>query len=144
VSPNGNYLASGDEDGNLAVWNTKTSKILRKYALPNKVVDNVSWAPSDSPYCLLLCANEEQVHIFAPALYSHDVNASTRTAFESCKKSYALDKAANDKKEQFCKWDWLKDYRGEPMVTLTLKNVVSRLVWHAKGDYFATMAHNVQ
>jgi ribosome biogenesis protein ERB1 len=63
---------------------------------------------------------------------------------ETAEKSYKLDKAANDKKEQYCKWEWSKDYRGEPMVTLTLKNIISKLVWHAKGDYFATMAHNVQ
>lgn len=39
LSPNGLFLASGDEDHNLVIWNTRTSKILRKYKLPNKVVD---------------------------------------------------------------------------------------------------------
>jgi ribosome biogenesis protein ERB1 len=30
------------------------------------------------------------------------------------------------------------------MVTLTLKNVISKVFWHPKGDYLATMAHNIQ
>jgi hypothetical protein len=30
------------------------------------------------------------------------------------------------------------------MVTLTLKHVISNVCWHPKGDYLATMAHNLQ
>ena len=41
ISPNGLYLASGDEEHNLVIWHTRTSKIVRKYKLPNRVVDCV-------------------------------------------------------------------------------------------------------
>lgn len=41
VSPNGAWLASGDEDFNLVIWNVRTSKIVRKYKLANKVVDRI-------------------------------------------------------------------------------------------------------
>ena len=98
-SPNGVYLASGDESGNLVIWNTRTSKIVRKYELPNKIVDCVAWSPAESERCFLICANEETVHVFAPALYSQEVNGSSRMTLESAEKSYKLDKAANDKKE---------------------------------------------
>jgi ribosome biogenesis protein ERB1 len=30
------------------------------------------------------------------------------------------------------------------MTTLTLKNVISNICWHPKGDYLASMAHNLQ
>lgn len=144
VSPCGNFLASGDEAHNVIVWSTKTSKILRKYHTEDKVNDAVSWGPTDSPYCLLVVANSDHVHVFAPALYSPEVNQATRAMIESSKNTYALDKKANDKKEQFCAWNFTEDYRGEPMISLHLKNVISKVVWHPKGDYFATMAHNVQ
>lgn len=41
VSPNGLYLASGDEDYNVVIWHIRTSKIMRQYKLDNKVVDSV-------------------------------------------------------------------------------------------------------
>ena len=69
VSPCGNYLASGDEDGNVVVWHVQTSRILRKYKFENKVVDSVEWNPNKER-CLLAVANEEHVYVIQPQLYS--------------------------------------------------------------------------
>lgn len=41
VSPNGAFLASGDEDSNVVIWCVRTSKIVRKYKLCNKVIDKI-------------------------------------------------------------------------------------------------------
>jgi hypothetical protein len=30
------------------------------------------------------------------------------------------------------------------MVKIEFKHLIAKVVWHSKGDYFATMAHNVQ
>ena len=30
------------------------------------------------------------------------------------------------------------------MIKMTFPNIIKQVVWHQKGDYFATMAHNVQ
>jgi hypothetical protein len=30
------------------------------------------------------------------------------------------------------------------MIKIVFKHMISKVVWHTKGDYFATMAHNVQ
>jgi len=30
------------------------------------------------------------------------------------------------------------------MIMIKMTNITSRLVWHPKGDYLGTMAHNVQ
>jgi ribosome biogenesis protein ERB1 len=39
VSPCGKYLASGDEDHNVIVWDCVTTRILRKYKLENSIID---------------------------------------------------------------------------------------------------------
>lgn len=66
------------------------------------------------------------------------MNETTRKQLRTAKREYVEDQKAN-----VCKWVFKKDYRGEDMITMEFQNVISKLVWHAKGDYFASMAHNV-
>jgi ribosome biogenesis protein ERB1 len=43
------------------------------------------------------------------------------------------------------KWTFCKEPRKDQVyVTMVFKQIISRLVWHPRGDYFATMAHNFQ
>ena len=72
----------------------------------------------------------------------------------------------NDKKEQFCKWVFnlnqnskqkkkSKDNDDEDnkeeesqrhphiLASIVFKTIISRLSWHAKADFLATMAHNI-
>jgi ribosome biogenesis protein ERB1 len=58
ISPNGLFLASGDEQHNLIIWCTRTTKILRKYELNNKVIDCIEWCPNVD-YGMLAVTNEE-------------------------------------------------------------------------------------
>ena len=73
VSPNGQWLASGDEDYNLVIWNVRTSKTVRKYKLPNKVIDKIMWCPNQD-VCMLAVANGDSVHLVFPSLSSSKVN----------------------------------------------------------------------
>ena len=62
VSQCGRYLASGDEDHNLIVWDVMTTRILRKYKLEHAIIDCVEWSPSKTN-CILSASNEELVYI---------------------------------------------------------------------------------
>ena len=50
----------------------------------------------------------------------------------------------NDKKEQFWKWAFQADVYGRKQIKITFQHIIKTVVWHSKGDYFATMAQNVQ
>ena len=167
ISPNGLFLASGDESHNLVIWNTRSGKMVRQYRLPHKIIDMVEWCPSSSQ-CLLAVANETEVHLIGPELYRKDVNRFTKEMFQEAEKSYKLDVAANDKKEHFCKWVFGADAASTTAATqakkkgqeaaaegaearhphllasIVFKTVISRLSWHSKADYLSTMAHNIQ
>ena len=145
ISPNGLYLASGDEDHNVVIWHTRTSKIVRSYKLPNKVVDCLEWNP-DPTLCILAAANEENVHLIAPELYSRKVNDATRAVLKQAKHFYEIDLAASgaDKKEALVKWEFSDKASEQVAVSMTFKHIISRLTWHPKGDYFSSMAHNIQ
>ena len=60
VSPCGRYLASGDEQHNLVIWDIKSARILRKYKMDNPVIDCLEWSPSKEN-CLLAATNEDHV-----------------------------------------------------------------------------------
>ena len=85
VSPNGAFLASGDEDNNCVIWCVRTSKIVRKFKLSNKVIDKIQWCPNPS-FCILAIANEEKVYLIAPALYNREANSLTFDLLKSAGK----------------------------------------------------------
>jgi len=94
LSPNGMWLASGDEDSNLVIFNARTARVVRSYKLHNKVVDDLHWCP-DTDRCILVVANEDTVHLVAPALYSKHVNANTKLMLSEAASSYAIESVAN-------------------------------------------------
>ena len=124
--------------------------------MPNKVIDNVEWCP-DLDTCLLAVANEDYVHLIGPELYRKELNKRTKDMFSEAEKIYKIEAAASDKKEKLCKWSFAsgKKEKSEEdaddkqlshphiLASVIFNNVISRISWHAKGDYLATMAHNV-
>lgn len=112
VSPNGLYLATGDEDHNLVIWHTRTAKVMRHYTLPNKVVDSVQWNP-DPTLCLLIATNEEHVLVITPDLYARKVNEATRALLQQTKEFYDSDLASvgREIKEANVKWVFAKDMK---------------------------------
>lgn len=64
---------------------------------------------------------------------------------ESWEKQYAVDAKASDQKEKYVKWKFENDgCIGSRMIKMDFTKIISRIVWHSKGDYFATMANNIQ
>lgn len=114
VSPNGLYLASGDEDSNLVIWHTRTSKIVRQYQMANKIIDAIAWNP-DPTLCMLAVSNEDHVVLVSPDLYSRKVNEATRALLSQSAEYYGTDLQAvgADIKESACKWVFAKDKKDQ-------------------------------
>lgn len=111
ISPCGKFLASGDEDHNLVVWEIGSARILKKYKLENKVVDCVAWSPSTT-HCILAATSEELVYLFCPGLYSRQATNLTKIAFSQWEAQYVLDAKASDQKEKYVKWAFEQDHQG--------------------------------
>ena len=106
----------------------------------------MQWNP-DPTLCLLIVSNEENVLVITPDLYAKKVNEATRALLLQTKEYYDSDLAAvgKDIKEVNVKWTFAKDLRKDQiLITMEFKHIISRLTWHPKGDYFATMAHKIQ
>jgi hypothetical protein len=60
-------------------------------------------------------------------------------------RKYEIEKKASELKEKFVKWTYEDDScLGKRLVKMDFSRVISKLVWHSKGDYLATMANNIQ
>lgn len=135
-------MASGDESSNLVIWDIKTARILRKYRFENEVTDCIEWCPGR--YDLISVCNDSDLYLIQPALGTKQLIASTKEVMAECQRGYEIDAKANDNKEKFCKWRFPDDGYGRKMLKIEFGRCISQVVWHAKGDYFATMANNVQ
>jgi len=62
VSPCGRFLASGDQEHNLIIWNVRNTKIMRKYKLEEEVIDSIAWCTNKN-HCLLAASNEHTVYL---------------------------------------------------------------------------------
>ena len=95
ISPCGRYLASGDEDSNVVVWDLRNTKILLKYKTENKIIDCIEWSTSKT-HCILAVANEEFVYLYHPKLYSRKQSTATSEFVNEMERAYKIDAAAND------------------------------------------------
>jgi len=95
----------------LVVWDIRTTRILRKYKLENKVIDSVEWSPS-KVNCILAATNEEHVYILQPRLYSKKLSAQTAESMKEWEKQYNIDVKASDQKEKYAKWIFGDDTYG--------------------------------
>ncbi len=142
VSTCGNFLASADEDSQLIIWCTRTTRVLREYTLPNKVTDSLAWCPAKNK-CLLLVANEENLIVIAPELYTKFFNRETAALLASIKEQFSANLKANESKHQAA-YKMIWDFEGEHGLTLKFSEPLKQVVWHHKGDFFASLVANQQ
>jgi ribosome biogenesis protein ERB1 len=94
--------------------------------------------------------NLNHLYILAPQkLYSKAERRETTNLIRDFKTNYIpiIDTSSN--KKPMCKWEFTeesnKDYAEKDLrVKLEFQHIIKRVDWHSKGDYFATLADNVQ
>jgi ribosome biogenesis protein ERB1 len=121
VDPSGQWLLSGSLDCSLRKWEVTTGRCLRKWYF-GAAVKCVEWCPLPESNIILACVGTSVVVLNAEkelsANFSHCASAEVQTAdtFSST-------------------WE---DYKGS--VFIRHKSLVSKVTWHQKGDYFASLA----
>lgn len=113
--------------------------------MENPIIDAIEWCPSKKR-CLLAVTNDVNVYIFQPKLYSKQSSEELSDDITKWENQYNLDVKANDQKEKFVQWQFVEDglLPGTKAIKMKFQYVISKIVWHSKGDYFATMANNIQ
>jgi len=174
VDSNGLYLASGDETGVALIWDVNTGRLVKQYKFEHKILDVkwnknkeiqlLTITTEDDNIIMInpgLNPNEQKLKTdilisnYAKAYKLTEQNADENTDKKEDDEDEKIDvndeKATKKKKKSQVKAKW--EYYAETDENYTLKNrrlsikldfVPEKLVWHNKGDYFATIASHTQ
>ncbi|KAM3596728.1 uncharacterized protein V6R79_019460 [Siganus canaliculatus] len=133
VSPSGQWLASGSDDGSVRFWEVKSSRCLKTVQVGG-AVKSVSWNPNPS-VCLLAAALDSVVLILSPCLADRQVISASERLLSSHQEEEPTEGAGsvvwvNGEGEELDQGIRLKLQHPKP---------IHQVVWHAKGDYLASV-----
>lgn len=147
ISPCGKYLASGDDAGFVFLWDVQTGRVKHKYKFEG-IIDCVRFNPNKS-VLVLAVVNLNRLYILAPQkLNTREERRETENLIKEFKNTYVPFVDVTDKKP-ICKWEFLesttREYTEYDMrVKLEFEHILKKVEWHSKGDYFSTLADNIQ
>nr|XP_057902467.1 ribosome biogenesis protein bop1-like isoform X1 [Doryrhamphus excisus] len=133
VSPSGQWLASGSDDGSVRFWEVSSSRCV-KVVQVGRAVKTVCWNPNPS-VCLLAVALESLVFILSPSLADREVVSASERLLAGQQEAVPTDVAGpvtwvDAEKEEHNHGIRLKIQHPKP---------VQQVVWHTKGDYLAAV-----
>ncbi|XP_021039122.1 ribosome biogenesis protein BOP1 [Mus caroli] len=130
VSPGGQWLASGSDDGTLKLWEVATARCMKTVHVGG-VVRSIAWNPNPT-ICLVAAAMDDAVLLLNPALGDRLLVGSTDQLLEAFTppEEPALQPAR-----------WLEVSEEERQRGLRLRichsKPVTQVTWHGRGDYLA-------
>ncbi|XP_067111897.1 ribosome biogenesis protein bop1 [Osmerus mordax] len=132
VSPSGQWLVSGSDDGSLRFWEVATARCMKTLEVGG-AVKSVAWNPNPA-LCLVAVCFECSVLVVSPGLADRLVVSSSEQLLSSYE-------APEEEKEQAVVWSSSQgpDYEKGIRLTLTHPKAVRQVTWHAKGDYLASV-----
>ncbi|XP_060915566.1 ribosome biogenesis protein bop1 isoform X2 [Labrus mixtus] len=133
VSPSGQWLASGSDDGSVRFWEVCSSRCMKTIQVGGPV-KSVAWNPNPS-VCLLAVALDSAVLILSPSLADRQVVSSSERLLSSQQETELMEGAG------IVTWS---DAEGEELnqgIRLRIQHpkAVQQVTWHAKGDYLASV-----
>lgn len=146
VSPKGDWMASGSEDGVVRVWDVATGREVWRWNLKGGPIQHVAWSPN-ADEAILVALVEGRVAVLSPlALVSPSVAAETlthaNTGYASSAATTKIGAGKEIKGTEAVKWTRpgeLARERGE-LIYIEVPGTPKQVTWHRKGDYFATVA----
>ncbi|ELT96122.1 hypothetical protein CAPTEDRAFT_130363, partial [Capitella teleta] len=139
ASLDGQWMASGSDDGTVKVWEVSTARCMKTFTLGH-AVKRIAWNPNSS-VCLLAVAVEKQVLLLNPGLGDRLIISHTDSLLQSALNSRQdPDESETGKKIPA---DWHECSAEEKANGLRIKishaKNVTHVSWHSKGDYFVSL-----
>ncbi|KAI6047379.1 NUC169 domain-containing protein [Pisolithus marmoratus] len=132
VSPDGAWVASGDEGGVVYLWEVIVGCEVKRWTLDSKI-GAIEWCPrTDVSY--FVAGVEDKLHFIVPPNLPSAVLLSTQNALTSAVPPPSTSPIK-----------WASNSRAEDGVTLTItlpavSGLPKQITWHRKGDYLASVS----
>lgn len=132
ISPEGQWLASGSDDGSVRLWEVATARCMRTVPVGG-VVRSIAWNPHPT-LCLVAVAVEDSVLLLNPALGDRLVVGGT---------DQLLSTFVPPQEPAVQPASWLEASEEERQRGLRLRvshgKPVTQVTWHGRGDYMAVV-----
>ncbi|OWT41407.1 ribosome biogenesis protein ERB1 [Cryptococcus neoformans] len=146
TSPDGQWIASGSEDGVVRVWDLGNGREVWRWDLHAGPVQYVEWSPSHEE-SLLVALVAGKIAVLSPlALVAPHIAAQTlthsNTAFATSSATTKQGAGTEVKGIESVKWTRPSEKERERgvLVYVEVPGTPKQVTWHRKGDYFATVA----
>ncbi|XP_041932781.1 ribosome biogenesis protein bop1 [Alosa sapidissima] len=132
VSPTGQWLVSGSDDGSVRFWEVSTARCMKTIEV-SVAVKSVAWSPNPA-VCLVAIAFNETVVLLNPGLGDRLISSATDQIISAYEEPEEV-------REQPVQWAAAegKDQELGYRLLLTHPKAVRQVTWHGKGDYLATV-----
>ncbi|EIW70055.1 hypothetical protein TREMEDRAFT_38717 [Tremella mesenterica DSM 1558] len=146
ISPGGEWVASGSEDGVVRIWDLGNGREVWKWDLKSGAIHSVEWSPNKEE-AMLVALVSGKVAVLAP-LALVDPKVAGRTV-EHANAAFAISAATTDmgsgkevKGTEAIKWSRPNETERERgvLVYIQVPGTPKKVAWHRKGDYFSTVA----
>jgi len=127
----GELLVSGGEDGTVRVWYIPTGRCLKVFKM-SAPVTSVAYSPNSEHTLVLVGCEGPTVTLLNIEVGDKLRVSTTRDFLAAMDLTAAKSKSADEDSPK-----WSRNKRGD--VEITLPDKVRQVVWHRKGDFFATV-----
>ncbi|KAM8767067.1 ribosome biogenesis protein bop1 [Acanthopagrus schlegelii] len=133
LSPSGQWLASGSDDGSVRFWEVCSSRCVKTVQVGG-AVKSIAWNPNPS-VCLLAVALDSVVLILSQSLADRQVVLASERLLSS------HEEAEPTEGEAAVTWTEVEGEELNKGIRLKIQHpkAVHQVVWHAKGDYLASV-----
>ncbi|XP_029942505.1 LOW QUALITY PROTEIN: ribosome biogenesis protein bop1-like [Salarias fasciatus] len=132
VSPTGQWLASGSDDGSIRLWEVCSSRCLKTVQVGG-AVKSVAWNPNPA-VCLLAAALDTLVLVLSPGLADKQVLSSSERLLGGHQEA----EPAEGAELVWCETEG-EELRQGVRLKIRHPKAVQQVAWHAKGDYLASV-----